>query len=152
MSPLLCMFSLNSRNIMVACTTGTGFPCVIVIPIQLQTSHLFAWYSPETSFLFLMETLDFFSNFSNTLRYFRKVFCGFFLCTRGKCFWGKLEKVFGWFGELTRKNGEIYTFLLNKEHRFYNTAIWTVSRKIQEVHKSKLLCTGLISIKIKHQQ
>lgn len=63
---------------------------------------------------------------------FRKVVCVCLLCIRGKYFWGKLEKVFGCFAELTGKNDEIYTFILNKENRFYNTAMWTVSGKIQE--------------------
>lgn len=39
MSPLWCLFSLNSWSIMVARATGTGFPCVIVIPIQMQMSR-----------------------------------------------------------------------------------------------------------------
>lgn len=45
-------------------------------------------------------------------------------------FGGKLEKIFVYFRKVARKKGEIYTFLLNQEHRFYNTAIWTVSGKI----------------------
>lgn len=66
MSPLCCRFSLNTLNILVACTTGTGFSHITLIPMELHMSNFLHCSNGNTQ-------IKKKKNNSNTLMYFSKL-------------------------------------------------------------------------------